>query len=196
MSTNRYNQKQDTTLARIGTMSESAATGAVGTTKSALAYLKQIVTDFTAYFLSVPRCVTKSDGSVETGDDALFVITGGPVLAQMFGVVTTIIGGASSGKLTQTTTVPAATIDLSASAVAIDTDAAGTSYRHINTTAILTPVTAGSVMTGNAFATQDVTFLLVPGTVYFNCTAAQTGVIAWHMRFIPLSPLSRVTAAA
>jgi hypothetical protein len=179
-------------LARLGAMSDAAATGAVGVATSAISYLKQLV----GFSLSAPQCITKSDGSVETGDDALFTITGGPVLAQFYGVVTTVIGGASNGKLTQTTTDPAATIDLSAGAVAIDSDASGTSYRHINTTAILTPVTAGSVMTGNAFATQDVTFLLVPGTVYFNCSAARTGVIAWHMRYTPLSPLSRVAAAA
>lgn len=147
-------------------------------------------------FLALPRCVEKSDGAVLNGADPIFDISGGPVMARFYGIVTTLIGGAATCKLTQTTTTPAATIDLSAGAVAIDDDAVGTSYRHINTTAVFTPVTAGSVMTGNAFATQDVWFFLVPGTVNAHCSAAQAGVIAWYMEYIPLSPNSRVAAAA
>lgn len=147
--------------------------------------------------LSQPLCCEKSDGAVLTGTDALFTITGGPIkVLEIVGIVTTIIGGASSGKLTITTTTPAATVDMSAGAVAIDDDAAGTSYRHINTTAVLTPVTAGFVMCGNAFATEDTAFLCPIGSIGFNCTAAQTGVIKWYLRYVPLSPSSRVAAAA
>jgi hypothetical protein len=146
--------------------------------------------------LAIPRCVVKTDGAVLTGADPIFTISGGPVFCQLFGIVTTIIGGASNAKLTITTTSPAATVDMSAGAVAIDDDAAGTSYRHVNTTAVFTPVTAGFVMTGSAFATQDVWFFCPAGTVNFHNSAAQTGVVAWYMYYRPLSPLSRVAAAA
>jgi hypothetical protein len=146
--------------------------------------------------LASPLCVEKSDGAILTGTDPLFTISGGPVVAQIFGIVTTLIVGASNGKLVMTTTVPAATVDMNAGAVAIDDDAAGTSYRNINTTSIFTPVTAGFVMMGNAFATEDVNFLLPVGTVGFNGSAARVGTIAWYMRYFPLSPNSRVVAAA
>ena len=146
--------------------------------------------------LAVPYCVEKSDGAVLTGADPIFTIAGGPIRCTIYGIVTTIIGGAATCKLTITTTSPAATVDMSAGAVAIDDDAAGTSYRHINTTAVLTPVTAGFVMMGNAFATDDTEFLCPAGTINANCSAAQTGVIKWYMMYTPLSPNCVVTAAA
>lgn len=147
-------------------------------------------------FLALPRCVAKTDGAVVSGTDDLFTITGGPVRCRIFGIVTTVLSGTGNGKLTITTTTPAGTVDMSAGAVAIDNDAAGTSYRHINTTAILTPVTAGFVMMGNAFATNDVEFFCPIGTIGFNCSGAATGVIAWFCEYTPLSPDSRVVAAA
>jgi hypothetical protein len=145
--------------------------------------------------LALPRCVVKSDGAVVSGDDPIFTVTGGPVRATMYGIVTTILAGTGNGKLTYTTVAPAATVDL-CSAVAVDNDAAGTSYRFINTTAVLTPVTAGVVIQGNAFATDDTEFFLPIGSMNFNCTGAATGVIGWYMMYTPLSPLSRVVAAA
>jgi hypothetical protein len=201
---NRYNQKQDTTNTRLGALSVSAATGAVGTTTTLVGYLKQLVTNQLAYQVTnlaldaaLERCVAKTDGAVLSGTDDLFTITGGPIqVMSVVGIVTTLIVGAANGKLTLVTTTPAATVDMSAGAVAIDDDAAGTSYRHINTTAVLTPVTAGFVMMGNAFATQDTQFLVPIGTIGFNCSAARVGVIAWYLRYKPLSPLSVVVAAA
>lgn len=143
----------------------------------------------------LPRCVEKSDGAVLTGSDDLFTITGGPIRAKITGLVTTIIGGASNGKLQITTTTPAATVDLNVGAVAIDNDAAGTSYRNIGATSVFTPVTAGIVII-DPVTVEDCEFLLPIGTVKFNSTAAQTGVIKWYMSYVPLSPLSTVVAAA
>jgi hypothetical protein len=149
---------------------------------------------------AVPKCVEKSDGAVLTGDDDLFVITGGPVLAQIFGIVTTIIGGASNGTLQITTTTPAAKIALSTT-VAIDTDAAGTSYSFTGVAAgtvpALYPVTGGGRWFAPSTATFDLAEFLLPiGTVSFGSSAAQTGVIKWYMIYKPLSPNSVVTAAA
>lgn len=148
--------------------------------------------------LSMPLCVEKSDGAVLSGTDPLFDITGGPIsILEIVGIVTTQIGaGTTNAKLVITTTTPAATVDMNAAAVDIDADAAGTSYRQINTTAILTPVTAGFVMRGNAFATNDTTFLAPIGQIGMNSDAARAGVIKWYMRYVPLSPNSRVAAAA
>lgn len=148
--------------------------------------------------LAQPRCVEKSDGAVLSGTDALFDITGGPVnILSIIGIVTTQIGaGTTNVKLVITTTSPAATVDMNAAAVDIDADAAGTSYSSINTTAIFTPVTAGFVMRGNAFATNETQFLAPIGTIGLNSDAARAGVIKWYLQYVPLSPNSRVVAAA
>lgn len=149
-------------------------------------------------FLALPRSVEKSDGSVTSGTDDLFTITGGPIhVLSIVGIVTTVIGaGTTNVKLQITTTEPAATVDMSAGAVDIDGDAAGTSYSSINTTAVFTPVTAGFVMRGNAFATNETQFLCPIGTIKLNSDATRTGVIKWYLRYVPLSPSSLVVAAA
>lgn len=146
---------------------------------------------------SLPQCCEKSDGNILATADPIFDITGGPIkVLEIVGIVTTLIVGASNGKLQITTVAPAATVDMSAAAVAMDDKAVGTSIRHINTTSILTPVTAGFVMEGNAFATQDVQFLCPIGSIKFTCDAARAGVIKWYLRYVPLSPNSRVVASA
>lgn len=146
---------------------------------------------------ALPQCVAKLDGAVLNGADPIFTITGGPVRCTIYGIVTTAVGaGTTNAKYTITTTTPAATVDLNAAAVDIDADAAGTSYRNINTTSVFTPVTAGVVLLGNAFATNDHEFFLPIGTVNFTCDAARSGVIEHYMMFTPLSHLSRVVAAA
>ena len=140
------------------------------------------------------RCVEKTDGAVLTGDDDLFDITGGPVRAQIVGLVTTVIGGAANGDLQIDVTEPAATIDLNAAPVAIDADAAGTIYMCLDSSSVFTPVSAGAVIV-DAVDAPEAHFILPAGTVIFRSSAAQTGVIAWFMQYQPLSPNSVVTAA-
>jgi hypothetical protein len=79
--------------------------------------------------------------------------------------------------------------------VAIDADAAGTSYRFVGATGVLTPVTAGAKII-DPVTVEDCQFLLPIGTLGFLGSAAQTGVIAWYMTYLPLSPNSLVVAAA
>jgi hypothetical protein len=147
--------------------------------------------------LALPRCVEKSDGAVLTGNDALFVISGGPIkILSLVGIVKTVIGGAANGDVQLVTTSPAGTVNLNAAPVAIDSDAAGTSYTMRDTTGVFTPTTAGFVLFANSFATNETEYLAPAGQIEFRSSAAQTGVIAWYLRYIPLSPLSRVTAAA
>jgi hypothetical protein len=199
---NRYNQKQDTTNTRLGALSVSAATGAVGTTTSMTAYLKQLVTNQLAYQVTNlaldimgERCVKKTGATVSAASDDLFTITGGPVLAMISGIVTTVIGSTSmTAQLAITTVSPAATANLS-TAVRIDTDAEGTSYRFIGA-GVLTPVTAGAVV-GDPVTAADCWFLLPIGTVVCLAQATyNTGAIDWFMRYKPLAPLSVVVAAA
>lgn len=146
--------------------------------------------------LALPRCVVKTDGAVLNGNDDIFTISGGPVKAQIFGLVTTVIGGAANGRLKHTTTAPAATVDLNAGAVAIDADAVGTFYHNVGATGVFTPSSGLGFKIIDPVTVEDVWYALAPGTVHFNGSAAQTGVIAWYMRYVPLSPLSRVAAAA
>lgn len=167
----------------------AAATPAVAANDVSL-YAQTSYTQF-----CIEQCVEKSDGAVLNGDDDIFTVSGGPVLAQIYGEVTTIVGGAANGKLTLTTTTPSATVDLNAGAVAIDNDAAGTMYYNVGATSVFTPVTANMVLLDPV--TVEPTWLyLSPGTVKFNSSAAQSGVIKWMMRYRPLSPSSRVVAAA
>lgn len=146
---------------------------------------------------SCEMCCEKSDGAVLNGADPLFTIAGGPIeILSITGIVTTLIVGAANASLQLVTTTPAATVDLNAAPVAIDDDAAGTSYRSINTTGVFTPVTAGFVLKANAFAALDTTYLAPIGTLQCLCSAARVGVIKWYLRYKPLSPNSVVTAAA
>ena len=141
------------------------------------------------------RSVEKADGSVSNPvADALFTVTGGPVLAKIFGIVSTVIGGAANGTLQHTTVAPAATVALSTT-VAIDADAVGTSYRFVGATGVLTPDTNGAKII-DPVTVEDCWFLLPIGTVKFLASAAQTGVIKWYMLYKPLSPDSVVAAAA
>lgn len=185
-----------------------AAVAAVTTNKSLMGYLKGALNQSRKIDLGatgtiaagsalayLPRCVEKSDGALLSGNDDIFTIAGGPVLAVIVGYVTTLVVGASNGRLKITTTAPAATAELSAGAVAVDDDAAGTAYYNVGATSVFTPVTAGAVIM-DPVTVQMTEFLLPPGTVHFNSSAARTGVIKWYMYYRPLSPNSLVTAAA
>jgi len=181
----------------VGNKADAAATGAVSAVESLMAYAKQSVTAeiaAAASLLALPKCIAKTDGAVLTGNDDLFTITGGPVRAKIVGIVTTVIGGASNGDLQIVTTTPAATANLNAAPVAIDSDAAGTSYHNVGATSVFTPTTAGAVLL-DPVTVEETEFILPIGTVHFRSSAAQSGVIAWYMSYEPLSPLSAVAAA-
>ena len=145
--------------------------------------------------MTLPKSVEKSDGTVlDTGEgDAIFVVAGGPVRAKIVGIVTTVVGGAANLQVKHTTTEPAATTNLSTN-VAIDTDAAGTSYIFIGAAGVLTPVTNG-VQLVDPVTVEETEYILPIGTVSADASAAQTGAIKWYITYTPLSPLSRVTAA-
>ena len=137
---------------------------------------------------SVEQCIAKTDGAVLAVADPLFIITGGPIIVTQFiGIVTTIIGGAANCQIQIVTTTPAGTVNLSTD-VAIDNDAAGTSYTFTAAApSVLTPTTAGALANVPA-----VKWLCPIGTIQADTDAAQTGVIAWYMSYIPLDPNARV----
>jgi hypothetical protein len=183
----------------LGSKADAAAAGAVTSTDSAVAYLKQLVNAEIANaisFASMAKCVEKSDGAVLNNTaDPIFTIAGGPVfVTHLFGLVTTVLSGTANSKFTYTTTVPSATVDLSAAAVAVDNDAAGTSYYNLGATGVFTPTTAG-VVEADPVTVEPTQYFLPIGTLNFHSSAACTGVIKFYMRYIPLSPSSVVTAA-
>ncbi len=178
----------------LGNKASTAAAGAVTTTDTLIPYVKQLVTqsELNAY----PRCVEKLDGAVLAATDPLFTIAGGMIRCTIVGLVTTVLGGATNLRLTFTSTVPAATINLNAGAVACDTDAAGTIYYNVAATSVFTP--SGSL---GGFLVDPVTvaetyFLLAPGSVGCLGSAARSGVIAWYLSYTPLGENVTVVAAA
>ncbi len=138
------------------------------------------------------RSIEKTDGACLTGDDALFTITGGPIMVTEFvGVVTTAIGGASTMTINENVTTPAGTVALS-STVAIDADAGGTSYTFTAAApGVLTPATPGALANVPAFK-----WLCPIGQIVATGSAAQDGVIHWYMSYKPLTPSSVVVMAA
>lgn len=140
--------------------------------------------------------VEKSDGAVlaQGTQDPLFTITGGPIRAKIVGIVSTVIGGTANGTLCITTTTPSSNFLLNAGSVAIDSDAAGTSYYNVGATSVFTPVTAGAVIL-DPVTVEESEFILPIGTVYFSTNTARSGVIKWYMTYEPLSPDSQVVAA-
>ena len=134
----------------------------------------------------------KSDGAVLAAADNLFTITGGPILVTEFiGIVTTSIGGAANCQIKLVVTEPAGTVNLSTN-VAINSNAAGTSYTFtVATPGVLTPTTAGALDQVPA-----IRWLCPIGTINATCSAARDGVIKWYIGYYMLSQYSTVTAAA
>jgi hypothetical protein len=179
-------------LARNGAMSDAASSGVVGVSTSQMSYLKQLIN----LNLACERAIEQPVCVLTNAAQPLFNITGAPILMTgMYAVVSTDTGAtATNGTLQELVTVPSATVTIGTT-VSIASKAAGTSIRWINTTGILTPVTAGIVPIYPAtIATLDILALLPIGQVQFLTTAANTGNIKFYMTYKPLSNLSVVTA--
>ena len=147
------------------------------------------------FIAATERCVEKTDGAVLNGADALFTVAGGPVLCQIYGMVTTLLDGAATCRLSLLPTDPAVKVELNNGAVAIDAAAVGTLIYNVGATSVLTPVAAGAVKL-DPVTVEPTWFLLTPGVVSATFSAARAGVIRWFCVYKPLSPLSTVTMAA
>lgn len=178
-----------TSLAKLGTLTNTGGTATLGGILGDLRALA-LGTRLDSMEQSIQKAQTLGAGAATP----LFTITGGPILVKrIVGIVTTILSGTSNGTLQATTTAPAATVGLSTT-VAIDNDAAGTSYRFVGATGVLTPATAGAVII-DPVTVADCEFLVPIGNINFLTSGSLTGAIGWYMSYIPLSPLSRVAAA-
>jgi len=139
------------------------------------------------------QTIEKSDGAVLAAADNLFTITGGPILVTEFvGIVTTVIGNnVATCQIKEVVTEPSGTVSIS-TAVAITSNAAGTSYTFTTANpSVLVPTTAGLF-----FPIPRIAWLLPIGTINATCSAANTGVIKWYMGYYMLSQYSKVVAAA
>lgn len=144
----------------------------------------------------VTKVSNLADGA---GTDALFTVTGRCLITCLTGEVTTVVGGAATMKLTDTTN----TVDLCA-ATTIDTDAVGTMYALTSiASAILngagmTPV-VGSIpnLSGSSHLCMkvigDVQAAL---TISHILDAADTGAVTWRLFYWPLVASATITAAA
>lgn len=144
------------------------------------------------YSKGFDQTIEKSDGAVLNDSDSLFTITGGPIMVTEFvGVVTTDIVGAANCHIDMVVTTPSGTVALSTN-VAIDDNAAGTSYTFTAATpGVLTPTTAGALD-----QVPVIRWLCPIGTIKAHCSAARVGVIKWYMKYAMLSQYSKVAAAA
>lgn len=156
--------------------------------------LDAIIVSSDAIIASAERVITKTVTGIPNGDDALFTVTGGPIMITEFiGVVTTAIdSNTATYQIQYDVTTPSGTVNLS-TAVAITSDAAGTTYSFtVASPGVLTPVTAG------CDDQVPVIRWLCPigGVVGASSAANATGTIVWYMRYIPLSTASTVVAAS
>ena len=144
----------------------------------------------------VTKVSNLADGS---GTDNLFTVTGRCLITSLTGEVTTVIGGAATLKLTDTTN----TVDLCA-ATTIDSDSVGTMYALTSiTTNILngtgaTPV-IGSIPNITGASNIDVKVIgdvQAPLTIAQVLDAADTGAITWTLFYIPLVSGATIVAAA
>lgn len=189
-----------------GTITDSALSvlGAIGANSANNAFASNLVAanadgsvlerlEYLQSAVITERAVTKADGGVVNPTDALFTVAGGPIMiTELVGQVTVEIGaGPVTCQLQAVPTAPGNAVNLS-TAVAIETDAVGTTYTF---TAVATPVLTPN--TNGALPNAPAAKWLVPeGAIQAACSANAAGNIRWHMVYKPLSPASTVVAAA
>lgn len=137
-----------------------------------------------------------ADGS---GTDDLFTVNGRVLITSLTGEVTTVIGGAATLKLRDTTN----SIDLCA-ATTIDTDAVGTMYALPGLSAQILNGTGGTPVIGSvpnmtipsSGAGQIIGDVQAALTISQVLDAVDTGAVSWDLWYKPLVPGATVVAAA
>ena len=164
---------------------------------SVLERLEAIMDPTGAYVPGLGYRVTKTSNLADgSGTDNLFTVTGSCLVNLIVGEVTTVVGGAATMKLRDTTN----SIDLCA-ATTVDTDAAGTMYlfsgvasETLNSS--ITPVI------GVAYKTTGGTTPVVLGkgggtsTISHVLDAADTGAVLWTLYYLPITSGAGIVAAA
>lgn len=144
----------------------------------------------------VTKVSNLADGS---GTDNLFTVNGRCLITSLTGEVTTVIGGAATMKLTDTTN----SVDLCA-ATTIDTDAVGTMYALPGLSAQILNGTGGTpvvgsvpnVTTPSSGARQIIGGAQAAITIAHILDAADTGAVTWSLWYKPLVAGATIVAAA
>lgn len=153
-----------------------------------------ILADTAAIDPGAPRLITKTltNLSAAIGDNAIFVVAGGPVrVIELFGLVTVQLDGAANVLYKGVATAPGGDVSISTATALGNPDAVGT---IIGTNATFGGATirdaAGTVATGT-------TFIQPIGDIEFNISA-NTGAddeIVFYLRYEPMVAGAAVTAA-
>ena len=133
---------------------------------------------------------------VPGADFDIFNVNGVVLVADIFGIVTTLIGaGALLPFIEITTLVPAATVPLCAVVgAAINADVAGTIYRWSGLdTGVLqvTAVGAADIQAADTWAGALV--VLTAGVINVDTAVVGSGVIDWYITYLPMSLDGEIT---
>ena len=125
----------------------------------------------------------------QTAAAAIFNVTGRVMLLGIIGRVTTAIQNqANNTKLTANPSAASvASTDLCATA-SLANDAVGTLYG-------ITGTFATALQKGGAIPMPALPIILQAGTIDLDCSASNTGQVAWEVFYVPLDAGSKVTAA-
>ncbi len=168
-----------------------------GSDDTAVAYTTTLVSSSFIPGLGYPvvKVSNLADGA---GTDNLFTVTGRCLITHLSGEVTTVIGGAATLKLTDTTN----SVDLCA-ATTIDTDAVGTMYALPGLSAQILNGTGGTPVVGSvpnmtipsSNAGQIIGDAQAALTIAQVLDAADTGAITWQLYYLPLVIGATIVAA-
>jgi hypothetical protein len=144
--------------------------------------------------IALGRYVTKS-ASPANATTSLFTVSGLVLITGIVGLVTTVMSGtATSINLNHDPTIGSAANLCGATVVT--SDAAGTLYGYIGADITTLLVSSGTGAPSEAYTQlASVKTVLNSGVIGCVGTAANTGVVAWHLTYVPISEGASVVAA-
>jgi hypothetical protein len=145
---------------------------------------------FSPLATKIRRLDRAADTLPQTTQEALFTITGGRILVyQIIGEVTTVIQTQTDNAQLVFNHATAADVDLCAD-LDITADAVGTLYG-------ITGTFADAMLSGFALpaTTLPAPLILSEGSIDFDCSANNTGAVAWTLFWAPLDDGTYVATA-
>ena len=143
------------------------------------------------YSKGAEQSIEKSDGGINTTQDPLFTVSGGPILVtEFYGIVTNTIAGASNIHLDFAVTAPSADFVVTTE-VAIGTVIGTLLTFSVDTPAVMTATAAGALQ-----VIPRIAWLFPIGTLMCTGSVTRTGTVKWYMMYKQLSQYSKVIAAA
>jgi hypothetical protein len=175
----------------IGNKTDAAASGAVTSTESLVAYAKQNVN-------AQEKAIAATVTTIMSGNNNLFAVTGGPIkIVEIVAYVSTVIEAKScliNYNIDPTAPATDTVFGTDGTALEINADAADTLYTWDGVVANDLTATTNGVALGTAAYSG----LVVPiGSIELAAavSTSATGAITVYMRYVPLSPDSTVAIA-